>query len=382
MSKHNNIDATIGNFYHYLVVIDKLFELNKDEKIIIEVYGDLTKASTNNNIFIENYEVKYHKDSNKLNYSNIDFWKTFKNWIENLHLYNNNTKLILLTTSSLDNELIEFNSKTKDEKLKILTKWKEKTSNTQINSLFSMIFKNKNNLKNILQKVKFKSDQVNYNQMKEQIIKKHHNYFDAFKNHTNIKPKAINYFTGEVIDALKDKNNWEITYEDFMEIKNDFLYKNEPENIKIEDADIISNEEEKIQFKKDFHSNSLYIQKLNDINISEKKLLRASRNKLRAFTFTNILLDNSNSYYKRIKACDKTFTDKWDDLRSNFDFDPNEKINIKRSDEFYNKALEINKLCLHTEDYTESFRKGYWHILADDSDKEEQISWLLKKEEE
>ena len=68
-SKHNNISQTIGNFYHYYVVVDKLFELEENEKIIIELHGDITRASKNGKVFIDNYEIKHHESNNELNYT-------------------------------------------------------------------------------------------------------------------------------------------------------------------------------------------------------------------------------------------------------------------------------------------------------------------------
>ena len=91
-SKHNNISPTIGNFYHYYIVVDKLFELEENEKIIIELHGDITRASKNEKVFIENYEIKHHESDNELNYANEDFWKTLKNWINDIENYQKDTK--------------------------------------------------------------------------------------------------------------------------------------------------------------------------------------------------------------------------------------------------------------------------------------------------
>lgn len=377
MAKHNNIDPTIGNFYHYCIVVDKLFDLKENEKLVIEVDGDLTKVRINDNFFIENHEIKHHKDSNKLNYSNVDFWNTIKNWIENFDSYSSDTKLILHTTSTSDKDLENFDKKTKIEKLRILTDWKEKTKNTEINNLFNFIFKNKTKLKSLLQKIQFESDQVNYNSIRDEIIDKHHIFFSIFKDNNEIKINAINHFMAEIISSLKDNKNWEITFEHFRDIKNDFIYKNEIGNIKIEESDLIFKEDEKKEYKEEQKYTPLYIQKLNDINLSESKIRRASKHKLRALKFALRLTKNSFTYKNKLKKCDEIFIDKLDDIKSDFNFEENYDLNIANSNKVYDESMKINKLCLVNEDQTESFRKGYWHVLANDEDNKE-MYWLIK----
>lgn len=377
MAKHNNIDPTIGNFYHYCIVVDKLFDLKENEKLVIEVDGDLTKVRINDTFFIENYEIKHHKGSTKLNYSNVDFWNTIKNWIENFDSYSSSTKLILHTTSTSDKDLVNFDKKTKIEKLKIFTDWKEKTKNAEINNLFSIIFKSRTKLKNLLQKIQFESDQVKYNSVRDKIIEKHHTFFSIFKDNNEIKINAINYFMAEIIYSLKDNKNWEITFEHFRDIKNDFIYKNEIDNIKIEESDLIHNEDEKKEYKEELKSTPLYVQKLKDINLSENKIRRASKHKLRAIKFALRLTKNSFTYKTKLKKCDEIFIDKLDDIKSDFNFEENYDLNIENSKKVYDKSMKMKKICLIDEDKTESFRKGYWHILANDEDNKE-MNWLIK----
>lgn len=161
-SKHNNIAQTIGNFYHYYVVVDKLFELEENEKIIIEVFGDITRADKNGKVFIENYEIKHHESNNELNYANEDFWKTLKNWINDIKNYQEDTKLILHTTSKLHKDLDNYEIKNEEEKISLLKDWKNKTTNKKILEHQEEIFRNEENLKFILNKILFMPEQVDY----------------------------------------------------------------------------------------------------------------------------------------------------------------------------------------------------------------------------
>lgn len=380
MAKHNNIDPTIGNFYHYCIVVSKLFLLKKNEKLVIEVYGDLTKVRINDNYFLENYEIKHHKDSNTLNYSNIDFWKTIKNWVENVDSYSSDTKLILYTTSTKDESLLNFNKKTKDEKLNLLTDWKDKTKNSEINDLNKTIFKNKTKLKNVLSKIQFETDMVKYEKVRNKIIEDNHIYFNIFKENTTIKIKAINYFIAEIISALKNKTNWEITDIQFRDIINDFADRNKIDNIKVEESDLKINVDEDNKLKEDLVSQPLYIQKLQEINLSQQKIKRASRHKIRAINFISQIQGNSFTYGKKIEKCAEVFIDHLDEIKSDYDFEKDVSLNIENSKKVFDNAMKIDKLCLVDEDQTTSFRKGFWHILANDKEKKD-IYWLIKDEE-
>lgn len=101
--------------YQFLVALEKCFEMQDDESIWIERYGDVTNSNG------EQIEVKdYQKDLTDLDHN---VWKTLKNWLDdgfNISYYHS---FVLLTTQivSKTSRFLNWNQKSKEEKLKILT---------------------------------------------------------------------------------------------------------------------------------------------------------------------------------------------------------------------------------------------------------------------
>jgi len=379
MSSHNNIPATKGNFYHYYLVIDKLFDLEKNQKIMIEVAGDITKATIDNEQFLENIEVKYHQGENELKYTNVDFWKSIKNWVKDIDKYSSNTKLILHTTSTLHPNLLNFNDKTIDERLELIEEWKLHTDNTEILGYYNFIKSKIETLRRVLNQIIFVSEQIDYSDVKIHIIQKHKDYFDTFEDNEHIKMDALVYFVGLIVDKLIDKNNWEIDFETFRTYRNAFIYNNQPNKKIIEESEILEvNEHEVIE---NINNNSLYIQKLNDIELGKDELLEAGRNKYRALNFSNKLMNYQSSMYsQKIKDCERIFINYFEGKKGRYQRKVKQKGHIESSQDLYDNLTDIEISCLHEEDKTQSFRKGLWHILADDEEKPNQISWLLKDE--
>ena len=374
-SKHNNISQTIGNFYHYYVVVDKLFELEENEKIIIELHGDITRASKNEKVFMDNHEIKHHESNNELNYTNEDFWKTLKNWINDIQNYQEDTKLILHTTSTLYKDLDNFENKDTEEKISLLKDWKNKTTNKKNLEHQEVIFENEEKLKSILNKILFKSEQVDYLNIKQQIIKNHKDYFEYFDDE-NIKFYAIETFVTIIINSLKSNKTWEIDYEYFKNKRNEFITKNQPVKRIIDETELYDNSHDK-QAIKDLNKESLYIKKLKDIELDNDEILNASKNKYRALKFADILLNYKQSVYiEKILNCKEIFINEWKNKRPIYKRKIKQSSRLESSQDFYDELSNTEKLCLNDEDNTQSFRKGYWHILADDED--EKIYWLIE----
>ncbi len=378
-SKHNNISQTIGNFYHYYVVIDKLFELNEGEQIIIEIHGDITRAKKTENIFIENYEIKHHESDNTLNYANEDFWKTLKNWVNDFDKYQEDTKLILYTTSSLDDDFKDFDDKTVKEKVVWLRALSRKTKNIQIKGHCNVIFKDPNKLESILNKIIILAEQSNYTTIESEVINKHKDYFDLFDD--DVKKNVIEALLGNIIASLKDKETWVIDYQYFSDKKRELVDKNRPKKKVIAESELYDDHHEH-QAHQDLINENLYIRKLKQIELSEPEILQASINKYRAIKFTDLLLKHKYGIYKeKLEHCEKSYTEEWCYKKPKHQRKIKNLSQLTASQEFYNEIYEseISKTHLDEEDKTKSFGRGYWHILADDEDKPQQIYWLIEE---
>lgn len=371
-STHNSLAQQIGNIYHYYIVVDKLFSLEDGQKLIVEVYGDITKASIYNTIFLENYEIKHHEGNDELSYSSEDFWKTIKNWINDSDKYSDQTKLILCTTSKLNSDLLNFESKTEEKKIELLQSWQTLTTNKKIQEHTKTIFADENILKKVLSKINFIQKHDDFSAIKECIIKDHKDYFDTFENQQN-KLRVLVELLGSTIGEIKDKNNWEIDFDTFIKIRNDIQKKNLPKSIIVEQSDISHINDANVQG--DISGESLYIKKLREISLDDEHILWAAKHKHMAINFANKLMDNSIGYYtQKLEACKDVFISHWSERKIDFD--------STQSKDFYKEIIaDKEKLCLHDEDRTQSFKKGFWHILADDEKKPKQIYWLLEDKE-
>jgi len=379
MSSHNNIPATKGNFYHYYLVVDKLFDLEENQKIMIEVAGDITKATIDDEQFLENIEVKYHEGDNELKYTNVDFWKSIKNWVKDIDKYSHDTKLILNTTSILHDDLMNFSDITINERLDLIEKWKLLTDNKEILGYYNFIKTKNEALRQVISQIVFISEQIDYGDIKIKIIKKHKDYFDTFEDNEHIKIDALSTFVGLIVDRLIEKNNWEIDFETFITYRNDFIYKNQPSKKIIEESEILEINEQEVA--DNVNRNTLYIQKLKDIELDREELLEAGRNKYRALNFSNKLMNYQVSMYsQKIKDCERVFVNTFEGKRVRYQRKVKQNRYIESSQDLYDDLTDIEILCLDEEDKTQSFRKGLWHVLADDEEKPHQISWLLKDE--
>ena len=100
--------------YQFLIALEKCFEMQDDESIWIEKYGDVT-SSSGIQIEVKNYQK---------NLTDLDHnvWKTLKNWLDDNFKATNYKNLILLTTQTISksSKFIDWNTKNKDEKYRIL----------------------------------------------------------------------------------------------------------------------------------------------------------------------------------------------------------------------------------------------------------------------
>ena len=98
--KQNSLSQQMGNVYHYYVAIKLLLENNNWSKCEVEKLGDIALINKNNKQ-IFNIEVKHHIEKNELKVYEEEFLKTLSNWFDIRNLFDENTKLILMTTSTI-----------------------------------------------------------------------------------------------------------------------------------------------------------------------------------------------------------------------------------------------------------------------------------------
>ena len=129
--------------------------MDENDKIIIEIYGDVSKVSNKASFQME---IKHHVVDDSIGDRDIDFWKTLRNWVKEYNRIKDFSSLILFTTSDIAEKslLMDWNEKNDTEKLKTLKniggvkKNKEATFRELYNDIFDIKNYNENNLLSVL----------------------------------------------------------------------------------------------------------------------------------------------------------------------------------------------------------------------------------------
>lgn len=229
--KNDDTKTKLGDTYHYYIVLEHCLNLQDNEVLYVEKYGDISLVSDSNS---KNIEVKHHDDEHQLNDRNKEFWNTLRNWVK----YHQNMKqfkrLILFTTSiySENGSLTNWNSSSAVEKLDLLksigseVKLSEKGFRPLYNEIFSYYEKD---ILEILEKVELHLDQVNISAIEKNIMK---NAF--FKTIQKADRKSfVNFLMGHILTMpAAEPHKWEISCEDFdsisYELRDRFTSKSKP----------------------------------------------------------------------------------------------------------------------------------------------------------
>jgi hypothetical protein len=111
---HDATASTMGTVYQLYVAVQKCFEMGSGQKVIIERYGDVTVAAS------QQLEIKHYGDP--LTDGHLNFWNTLKNWMQDGFDETAYSALLLCTTQEIGKKssLKEWNSKDVDGRLAIL----------------------------------------------------------------------------------------------------------------------------------------------------------------------------------------------------------------------------------------------------------------------
>lgn len=223
MNRANN-DATfskLGDIYQYYVALLECFKMNENEKILIEVCGDVSKISKNTSFQME---VKHHIGDDFLGDRDVDFWKTLRNWVKDFNRVKDFSRLILFTTSDITEKssFIDWNIKNSTEKLETLknigstVKGRESAFREFYNEIFANENYNEKAIINILSKFEIS---IRQNQIAK--IDEDFSMYIKYIPKPN-KEKYIAALLGIILSKIKDAPHfWEITYKNFEQIIQD-----------------------------------------------------------------------------------------------------------------------------------------------------------------
>jgi hypothetical protein len=374
-------DATyskLGDLYQYLLAISECLLLDEGS-VIIENLGDVTILDASKNI-LKQYEVKHHISDKMITNKNKDFWKTVYNWCKDFNLIKNCQTLIFYTNSSLSEncKFKNWNGLCKEDKYHILKGIyetdKEKEDNyvnggekkknpvsEEKRKYYDFIFNiDIDNLLLILDKVLIQCDSESIELLFEKAMK------SACLRIFSLEQKKLlvdSLFSNVMnIPAVKNKSNWEISFEQICSILqngNNILKSN---IISIRDVcqDInIDKDIRKKLLSKKFITEISRIDYSSEIENAIVNYIKANSNFARYFSIYPALEGEYHTYIKNLSYRIK-------EIKKENKILLEEKEVIAASKKFYHEGLKVN---VHS-DFSissEQIKDGVVHGLVEEN---------------
>lgn len=382
--KQNALSTKMGDIYHYYVAIKFLLENNNWFICKIEKLGDIALIDKNGKQ-IFNIEVKHHIEKNELKIYEEEFLKTLSNWFDIRNLFDENIKLILMTTSTIsqDNPLRYWNLYDSNKKYKTLQENQtQKNGTTYVNMVkyFYKINKNVDELKKVLLKFDIEHSLFNILEIRSEIKKTVH--FRLFKDDENKKDKFIDELYGLIGRGLENKNKWEITKSEFDQKLIESTTLIQDKQLRTDNSIDIKTIDTKISNYK----NKQFIKKLENIEFKEDIFQSAIDDYAKTIIEVSerMNLKTSLEFNERLNNYDKSLEKLVNDTKIEFKYTRG-LTDVEKSQDSYFKIMNSTKIPFMPEEFddqTTFFQKGYLHILADDEEKPKKICWSLKPEDQ
>lgn len=380
--KQNALSTKMGDVYHYYLTIKLLLENNNWNKCEVEKFGDIALIDNNKQIF--NIEVKHHIEKNELKVHQEEFLKTLSNWFDIRNLFDENTKLILMTTSTIsqDNPLRYWNQYDSNKKYETLQENQIQENGTpyvNMTEYFNKINKNVDELKKVLAKLDIQHSLFNILEIRNEI--KQTSHFRLFKDDEKKKDKFIDELYGLIGRGLENKDKWEITKIQFdqklIESTKDIQDKKLRTDNSINTKNINTNISN--------YKNKLFIKKLENIQFDEPIFQSAIDDYAKTIIEVTERMDLKTSleYDERLNNYDKSLEKLVNDIQMEFMY-KRDLTDIAKSQDSYFKIMNSTKIPFMPEEFddqTTFFQKGYLHFLADDEEYPKKIFWSLKLED-
>lgn len=365
----DNTLKTIGFHFQYLIALECCLNSKRGEFIHIEQYGDVSDSDSI-------LEVKHHIDEkDKLSDRHTDFWKTLKNWVESYKIVEDYSKIVLLTTSVVNDEsaFYNWNNLPKEEKYTIIQKIKnEKTTETMkpfVSKIFdfSSDFK-KHHLLEILDKFQIKHSHLGIQQKIKSLSLHDKLALIPEKN----KISFLHALLGKVaLWGIGKKNfQWEISMNEFM----NYL---ETEGRHYMGKAIPLPRLPKAQINYASYADSNFIKEINKIGLDKRFIDKAIDDFHQAGRIQVFLIDQDIEYSYIIQEYeDEIENDIWYE-KASFTNRLNNTIDLRsQSEAFYIECMKLlPKEIKNIERNTPEFQRGTIHRVVDN----EKICWLIEQ---
>lgn len=375
--------------YQFLIALEKCFEMQNDESIWIEKYGDVTNSSG------EQVEVKdYQKNLTDLDHN---VWKTLKNWLDDGFDISHYHSFILLTTQTISptSKFIDWNNKNKDEKLESLNsikekfdeqkkksiekktltvskstkEKKEKPDETQIllNKVFDSSKSDK--LLSILEKFTIQSEAENDETLYKRLVETRTDGILEEK-----RDEFLDSLVGYIIKPEITSGGWEVKNKEFRQKTKSLIetYISTTKVFpKIEMTPITDDIIEE-------HQSYLFVQKIEDIGYDEVKsevisdFIYARRTISEELRSREISPKEYSHYENEVFKSFKT-------KHRNALIDANSINHIKESKKLYNNVTDETAPNFYNfNDTPKSYRNGILHEIANDDENPTKLIWKLE----
>ena len=375
--------------YQFLIALEKCFEMQNDESIWIEKYGDVTNSSG------EQVEVKdYQKNLTDLDHN---VWKTLKNWLDDGFDISHYHSFILLTTQTISptSKFIDWNNKNKDEKLESLNsikekfdeqkkksiekktltvskstkEKKEKPDETQIllNKVFDSSKSDK--LLSILEKFTIQSEAENDETLYKRLVETRTDGILEEK-----RDEFLDSLVGYIIKPEITSGGWEVKNKEFRQKTKSLIetYTSTTKVFpKIEMSPITDDVIEE-------HLSYLFVKKIEDIGYDEVKsevisdFIYARRTISEELRSREILPKEYSHYENEVFKSFKT-------KHRNALIDANPINHIKESKKLYNNVTDETAPNFYNfNDTPKSYRNGILHEIANDDENPTKLIWKLE----
>lgn len=357
----------IGDYYQFLIALKDCFEMKSGQTLQIETNGDVTVLNGKSGCFQK--EIKHHLNEKNLSDRDIDFWKTLANWYAEYERIASFSKLILYTTSSINqnspfydwNNIDKFEKLKRLEKIGSINKTNEKTFRKEYNRIFNNNY-NEIHLLEILDKFIIESSKATI----DGISKEFTDYIAYIPN--NNRDFFISYLHGRLVRKVLDyPYNWEITKEEFDEMVQVATKKwVDPDTIEMpcDYARVSLPQDEKVK-----HELKTFVSAIRDIDHDEM-IPKAISDYWKTNCTINKYFKDNPMYLDDIELYQDNLKERLEYEKSAIKYDvegKNDDEKIKIAKRFYDttmaKKADDFASIKHNQDF---FQRGIIHIIVDE----------------
>jgi len=360
--------------YQFLVALEKCFEMQGNESVWIEKYGDVTSSSG------EQIEVKdYQKDLTDLDHN---VWKTLKNWLDDGFDVSFYHSLVLLTTQTVSktSRFLDWNYKSKEEKLEILTviakdfrakEKKSKDTETLLNKVLDSATNSK--LLEVLDKFIIHSEYEKDESIYKKLIETRTDGIVAEK-----KDEYIDSLLGYIINPQLTSGGWEIKNQKFRQ-KTKSLIETYTSTTKIFPKIDLKPLTETVIAE---HLSYPFVKKIEDISYEEVK-----SEAIADFIYSRRTLNEELKNYEISKK-------EYDSYENNIfkSYEPkyrkalrgvNPSNSIDKAKDLYDDVVgELAPSFYNFSDTPKEYRNGLLHEIANDDENPSKLIWKLEANDE